>query len=34
MPDDLYRTDLTLDALIDEAADLRALIEAIGRGPA
>ena len=28
------RTDLSLDALMDEAADLRALIDAIGRGPA
>ena len=28
------RTDLTLDALMDEAADLRALVDAIGRGPA
>ena len=27
------RTDLSLDALMDEAADLRALIDAIGRGP-
>ncbi|TCZ66163.1 DUF29 domain-containing protein [Roseicella aquatilis] len=28
------RTDLTLDALMDEAADLRSLIDALGRGPA
>jgi hypothetical protein len=27
------RTDLTLEALMDEAADLRALIDALGRGP-
>ena len=28
------RTDLALDTLMDEAADLRALIDTLGRGPA
>ncbi len=28
------RTDLALDALMDRTADLRALVDAIGRGPA